>query len=389
MAEPLHVLFVVDGLWVGGTERSLADLLPRLREVGARVEVACFRHCEEGVEAEVLAAGFEVHFLTAPGRRARIAGLRALIRDSRPDIVHAMLFESNLVSRLAAWRQEVILVNSLVSTSYDPARLAHDPSVRRGRLRIVQAVDALSSRLVDHFHAVSETAKRSAERHLRIPAKRFTVVRRGRDAARYVPPSAEAKRAARRRLGLPEDAALIVHTGRQDAVKRQGDIIEALALLGDEPPRRMLAVAGREGSASPELERLVAARDLGERVRFLGHLDDVTELLAVADVFVFPSIYEGMPGSVIEAMAMGLPIVASRIPAVEEIVEEGGNALLVPPRDPRALASAIEQVLADPERARAMGRRGRELFEENLTLERYTERMLTLYRRLLARPAST
>ena len=117
-------------------------------------------------------------------------------------------------------------------------------------------------------------------------------------------------------------------------------------------------------------------------MRFLGHRDDAPEVLAAADVFVFPSLYEGLGGALIEAMALGLPIVASDLPAIREVVEPGSNALLVEPGSPADLADAIVALADDPERRRRMGARSRAIFEDRFTLERSARRMLDLFERV-------
>ncbi len=143
-----------------------------------------------------------------------------------------------------------------------------------------------------------------------------------------------------------------------------------------------MLLAGRTGSLTPAIERRLAALPHRERIHRLGHRDDVPVLLTAADLFVFPSRFEGLPGAVLEAQAMGLPIVASDIPSVAEVVPSADHGLLVPPDDPAALAAAVEQILDEPDRAAAMGACNRQAFLELHTLERSVESMADLYRRL-------
>ncbi len=119
-------------------------------------------------------------------------------------------------------------------------------------------------------------------------------------------------------------------------------------------------VAGREGHASAALGDQIARLGLDDRVRLLGHRSDVAEVLSAADLFVFPSVYEGLGGALIEALALGLPIVASDLPALREVVRPGENADLVSPTDSAALAAAVVALLDDPARRRAYGARSRQ-----------------------------
>jgi glycosyltransferase involved in cell wall biosynthesis len=116
----------------------------------------------------------------------------------------------------------------------------------------------------------------------------------------------------------------------------------------------------------------------------LGHRADVPDVLAAADLFALPSLYEGFPGAVIEAMALGLPVVASRIAALHEVVDDGGSGILVPPSDPETLAEAMGSILDDPTTSRRLGERGRQLFLAHLTAEQSHRRMINLYRQLVA-----
>jgi glycosyltransferase involved in cell wall biosynthesis len=139
-------------------------------------------------------------------------------------------------------------------------------------------------------------------------------------------------------------------------------------------------VAGRTGNESDELQQILTGMpETAARVQLLGHRPDVAEVLAAADLFVFPSLFEGMPGAVIEAMASGLPIVASDIEPVREVVDIGANAVLVAPRDASALAAAVRELLDDRLRMDDMGNRSREIFEERFTIDRSVEGFIDLY----------
>ncbi len=379
----MKVLYVIDGLGGGGTERSLAELLPPLAARGVLPEVVCLER-RRGAHEALEAAGVAVAVLPPGGWPRRLAALRRRIAAARPALLHTALLRADLAGRLAAIGTGVPVIGSLVSTPYAPVRLA-DPAVRPGRLRRARLADAVTARrLCDHFHAVSHAAKAAAVAALGVPEERITVVPRGRDPERLGAPSPERRRRARAALGIAEDAELLVAAGRHEFAKGFPDLIGAVARLAQRRPRLALVIAGRTGALTAELEARIAAAGLGSRVRLLGHRDDLPELLAAADLLAFPSLYEGMPGAVIEAMALGLPVVAADIPAVVEVVEPGASALLAPAGDPAALAAAIEAVLDDPARAAALGRRGREIFLERFTLDRSVQGMLDLYRGLLA-----
>lgn len=381
----IEVLHLIDGLGTGGSERSLAEMLPLLRRRGVGSTVACLHGRSEGVEQSVRAAGFPVCVLPA-GHPARVAALRRRLGTGSFDVLHTVHFASDVLGRTAALGTTVPVLSSLVNERYGPHRLA-DPRVRPWKLAAARQLDAWTARhWTDHLHAVSETVARSAVRWLGVGRERITVVPRGRDPRRLdADPDTGAR--TRRQLGLSPDAAVLLNVGRREFQKGQAHLLDAVARLLPEHPDVVLLVAGRHGHAAASLERRRALLGLGDRVRFLGHRDDVPALLAAADIFVFPSLYEGMPGAVLEAMACGLPVIATDIPPLAEIVEAGRSALLVPPGDPDALAHAVSELLDAPQRAATLGTRGRSLFEARFTLQRSVAGMADLYRRL-ATPTS-
>jgi hypothetical protein len=179
-------------------------------------------------------------------------------------------------------------------------------------------------------------------------------------------------------MGVPDDAQVVVTVGRQEYQKGHRYLIEAFANVASDHPSALLLITGRQGHATTQLEELIAKLNLDSVVRLLGHRSDVPEVLAASDMFVFPSLYEGLGGALIEALALELPVVASDLPALREVVREGEDAILVPPGDPDALGSAISSLLDDPATMEAYGARSREIFDEEFRAEDATERMVAL-----------
>ena len=381
MSAHLKILYVINGLGTGGAERSLAEMLPELERSGIEPTIVCLYRRQEGVEA-LVRDGYAVRFIDAARTPARAGAIRKIVNEVRPDIVHTTILEASLAGRLSCIGKRTVVLSSLVNTSYAPIRL-QDPRINRRRLGFLRALDGWTSRhLTDHFHAITQTVADHAVEKLRVPRDRITVVPRGRDARRWGDPGAARRRRARRSLGIADDAEVLVNLGRQDYQKGQRYFLEAVAALGARRPSVTAILAGRSGTESADLERMRSGSGLGDRLRLYGNRNDVPELLAAADVFVFPSLFEGLGGSLIEAMALALPVVASDIPAIREVVDEGSNAILVPLGSSLDLASGIEALLDDPQRRSAFARRSREIFEERFTLDRSTAAMIDLYRRL-------
>jgi glycosyltransferase involved in cell wall biosynthesis len=379
----LTVFYVIDSLGAGGSERSLAELLGPLTGLGVRPVIATFVSGREGVERHVREGGFDLRVLASKSRLGRARGIRTLLLSERPDIVHTTLFNSDLAGRLGAAGLRIPVLTSLVNTSYDPVRL-RDPNVRAMRLRLLRMVDGWTARhMTTHFHAVTRGVKDAAIRDLKIPADRITVIERGRDPSRLGVPDPVRRERARERLGLSPGDEVLVSVGRQEFQKGQRYLIEAMVELSRLRPNTVLLIAGRRGHVSEELERLLHETELGDRVRLLGFVEDVPEVLAAADVFVFPSLYEGLPGALIEAMAIGLPIVATDIDAIREVLEPGRNAILVPSASPSHLSGAVLRLLSEGDTRRAFGSRSRAIFEERFTLDASVQRMMAMYENVI------
>jgi glycosyltransferase involved in cell wall biosynthesis len=376
----MHVVYLIDSLVPGGAERSLAALAPEYRRLGIDLDVATL-HDRPGLQADLEHAG--ARLFTLAGRGGRLGWTRratALVRDRRPDLVHTTLFEADLAGRLAGALARVPVVGTLANEAYGPEQRSM-PGIRPSRLRAAQAADAATARLVRRFHAVSESVASAMASRLRVPRARIDVIPRGRDPEELGRRTAPRRDAARASLGLgPADAAVLA-VGRQEHQKGFDVLFESAARARDECPGLRVLVAGRPGAATPALEALVHDRGLEPTVRFLGVRDDVGDLLCAADVFAFPSRWEGSPGSVIEALALEVPIVATDIDPVREVVGGSDAARLVAAGDPAALAAALLGVLGGAERPDTDA--GRARFEERFTIGRVAEQMLRFYERSL------
>jgi glycosyltransferase involved in cell wall biosynthesis len=376
-----RVMYVIDSLAPGGSERSLVEMLPHLMSRGIDPVVVCLSTTEETFEPLVRSSGVRLVTLAARSRLGTIRTLRALFRRERPDLIHTTLFESDLAGRLGAAGTGIPVLTTLAGLTYEPERL-DNPRVRAARLRAAQTIDGWTARrLTRRLHAVSETVKRSAVKSLKVDPDLVVVIPRGRDPDLLGEPSPARRRAVRERLGIPQEAEVVLAAGRLEQPKGHRYLVEAAASL--HRPRLRVLLAGRAGHESGALGALVRGLDLEKRVSLLGHRTDVPDLLAATDVFVMPSLLEGAAGALIEAMAMAAPIVASDLPATRETLRDEGSALLVPPRDPAALGAAIERLLEDASLRARLGAEARGVFRHRFTIDAITERLVDLYRQIL------
>lgn len=375
----MRVLYIIDSLMGGGAEVSLAHMAPGYRDRGMDLHVAFLKE-RFGVAERLRSAGATLHPTELDQSRPRQwLALVRLIADLQPDIVHTTLWESDVLGRMAAAVQRRPVVGTFANSNYSDAQL-DDPSVNRSKLRAAQLVDLLTARLVVRFHAVSEQVAEDMSERMRIARRRITVVPRARDRDELGEPSAARRAAVRAEMGIPDDRRVVLAIGRQEYQKGLDVLVDAAAILNEESDVCVL-VAGRPGRASDDLTQQVSARNLDEVVCFLGTRTDVPDLIVAADAVAVPSRIEGMPGAVLEAMALERPVVASDLPMVVEAIGPDAAAL-VPVGDPHALAAALDGALRSPDENRTQAARLR--FDQQFSPPAIVERIEELYRDAIA-----
>jgi glycosyltransferase involved in cell wall biosynthesis len=336
----VRVLYIIDSLIGGGAEHSLAHMAPGYLEQGAELHVAFLKSRWD--VADALRDGGAVLHPTALDRRRprQLFALVRLIRRLRPDVIHTTLWEANVLGRTAAVLTRTPVVSTFASSSYSSAHMS-DPAVSGVKVRLAQAVDVLTARAVVRFHAVSAPVADEMAARMHVRRDRIVVVPRARRRDRLGEPSEERRLAVRAANEISDDAMVVLAIARQEHVKGLDVLIDATRLLRDRGRDLIVLVAGRPGRASDGLRRQLAAANLNSSVRFLGARTDVADLIVAADVVAVPSRAEGLPGAVVEAMALERPVVASDLPMVSEAIGDHASRL-VPVGDDAALADAIE-----------------------------------------------
>jgi glycosyltransferase involved in cell wall biosynthesis len=242
-------------------------------------------------------------------------------------------------------------------------------------------LDRWTARWVDCFISNSEAGRQMAIARERFDPARVITIHSGIDAM----PQADSfdVAALRRQFGLSPSAhpvvAVVANLGPE---KRHCDLIEAAAFFVERFPEIVFLCAGRDEMNGAN-QRLAAKRGVGERFRWLGHVRNVGEVVAAADFVALPSSHEGLPVSILEAMAMGRTVVATRVGGVPEIVQDGVNGLLVPPREPKALAQAIERLAADGELRHRLEKAALETIRRDFSMERMVYATEKIYLELI------
>ena len=376
-ARTKRVVRIVTRLNRGGPSRQIEALAPRLPARGWSGPVlAGWPEPGEGDAFEDLAAlGVAVERVPSlrrglsPRRDARaLRELLALLEREAPDVVHTHQGKAGALGRRAARRLGIPAVHTFHGHHFSAPGwrgwLAR--RVERQLARSTNAIVALSARQADDLH------RALGPRH----ASRIVVIAPALDA--------DAFESAARASPVPTPAAgraRILFLGRLVPVKRVDRLIEALALLRARGRDAELQLAG-DGPLRAELEALATQRGVREHVQVLGTLERPQPYVLAADVVALSSSSEGTPLALLEAMACGRPVVAPDVGGIADLVEDGAQGLVVAEPTPAALAAALEEVLADPDRARAMGAAGARRVREHFGPERLADETAALYDRL-------
>jgi len=369
---------VVNSLAVGGLEKVVISLLRHLDRNAFEPSLICLDGPGKLFDQVELPSD-KTLVLDKSGARSfgpvrfdpsMLVRIRAFLRRNRVDIVHAHntapLIYAGIGSKLG--RHRPVFVYSEHNQIYSAS-----PSARRKFAYYV--------RLAHHVVAVSEDLQRTLTREVgvRMPVR---VIHNGIDGSRY---KFEPDPEMRSRLGAVDDTFLV---GTAVVLSKQKGItylLQAAERVVREEPRVRFAIAG-DGPLREELVREAEERGLGDSVTFLGYRSDIPQLLSAFDLYVLPSLWEGLPLALLEAMAVGKPALATRVGGNPEVIEHGVNGYIVEPRDVGALADSVLEAARDPELAERVKRVNREKFERQFSVEAMTRAHEALYREVAPRP---
>ena len=379
--QPLErILFVATTTHVGGAEKVLSAIATHLHKRGVSVTVCSLK--SKGPYGEQLESlGIPVQSFDIaddPGFRGLLSYLLSLpklvrqIRLFRPQVVHAFLFRANLLARIAARLCRV--------------------SINISSIRIIENdrpfyffLDGLTSSLVTQYLAVSERVKDVTCARSHIKAERIRVIRNGVDLSSFAGSTqSEADASLASQLGIGTNSLVCGTVARLHRQKGIRYLIEAFVLLLADFPSLKLLIVG-EGSERASLANRAVELGVSQSVLFAGHRNPPVRCLRLMHVFVLPSLYEGFPNTLLEAMAAHVPVVASDVGGVNELVRQDENGLLVPPGDPLALAEAVRSLLLNPDKAKHMATVAYDRIRKEFSLEGMLEEYDDLYEELLSK----
>jgi glycosyltransferase involved in cell wall biosynthesis len=366
-ARPLKVLHLLATMPVGGAEDLVAAIVRGLDPQRFTAAVATLGP-PGPVGLELRDQGYQVASLGLDIRRTATlrvaAAVRRRLKAERPDILHTHLYHPNLYGRLGALGLGLTGVVAAVHNAYTRVKFHR---------RLWNFVLGWAT---DRVLVGSPQVWQDVRRYDGVPASRLLLLPYGIPLAGLNPPLSRA--AARERLGLSAGGLVIGAVGRLEEQKGHAYLLAALPELRREIPELTVLLVG-EGRRQEDLRRQVRDLDLEGTVRFLGTRRDLPEIYRALDVFVQPSLWEGLPLALLKAMGAGLPVVATRVSGSREAVADGVNGCLVEPGDPEALARAILELQRHPERRRRLGEAARRTVSEKYSLEAMLRSLAELY----------
>ena len=366
---PHAISFCITDLDAGGAERALVQIVTRLdRELWTPTVISLSPEGELVTPLEK--AGIPVHSLN--GKSAKqlsiLPKLAKILRQLKPELLQTFLFHANIAGRLAGrWAKVPCIVSGI--------------RVAEKRSRFYLSLDRWTRRWVKHHVCVSEAVKTFSKQQGHLPESQLSVIPNGVDYDHF----ANAPIAALKQFGIPDKSEVIIAVGRLDHQKGSLLLLKAVeSLLAVRPQTHLLYVG--IGSLESALKERVASQKLESQVHFAGYHSDVAPFLKAATIFVLASRWEGMPNAVLEAMAAGIPIVATDVEGVRELITHEQSGLVIPVDDTDRLQDSLKSLLDSPEQQLMYRNKSQALSKERLTWDKIAGEYSSLYLSLLEIP---
>jgi len=379
-----RILHIIPSLVVGGAEHQLANLVNHTTAEFSHF--ICVFNDVSFFAPIIHASGHEICELRVLGKHpwfSATSKLGSIINKYKPDIIKTWLYDANIVGRFVQiLNPKIPLITTLHSSDYEPEtiRVANWSPFRVEGLR---QIDKITTRLTKpHFVACSQYIKKSFQRRLNLSNSQIKVIYNGIDPA-LLECAADEPQQVRRDLEIPIDGFVYVTVGRLDAMKNYALLLRAFPQVLSAVPHAYLTIVG-VGVLEQELKDLSNLLGVAQRVRFLGIRKDIGACLEMADVFVFPTLLEGHPLALVEAMFKELPSVSSNIEVLREVISDNENGLLFNANEPDDLATAMIKLYRQPELRERLGKQALEDAERRFHIRIIASEWEDYYRNVIS-----
>ena len=386
----IHVAHLIESLGPGGAERLLYTNLKYFDPGRIRSTVITVYSHGTHFREPITELGVPVVSLDCRSTRdipKGISRLRAWLRANRPDLIHSHLWAANIIGRLAGRITGIPVVSSVHNPDHEPQAWSDGADVSLITRHAVKALDRWTANLgSDRMVAVSDYVRKSAARDLHFALDSIDLVYNPFDVDLMKAPVGKDRGELLRELGLPAESQILLNVARVSPQKGLLYALRALpAILRHYPQVQLLSVgATTDPRWTAELKREAEALGVADHFHILGARANVVDFLRACDIFVFPSLYEGLGIALIEAMAAGCVCVATDTGPIPEVVQNGKDGVLVPPADADALARAICDLLGDPVRRSELGTAAKQTAFSKFQPKEQAERLTRVYESVLA-----
>jgi glycosyltransferase involved in cell wall biosynthesis len=365
----INVIHLVEELTIGGLEKILTTIVLNLDKEKYNVSVWCLREggffanklVKEGIDVKIL------HISTSRNPLS-IYKLYKLLKIHKFDIIHTHAYSAGTIGRISAFLAGI------------PVIISHNHSVYDYYNMYYHFVEWLLSHITDRIICVSDIVQRFTNETQRINAKKLITIHNGIDSVCSV--TGKEVSDIRKELGIPHNHTVISTIAHMEEHKGLDCLLESASLLLKSRSDISFLLVG-EGTLKEEFKKLSVSLKIDKNVIFTGERSDVSEILLLTDIFVLPSLREGLPLVILEAMDCGKPIIATNVGGIPEVVDDGVTGILVPTGDFKALYNAMIELLNNTEKMKEMGNKGRRIFSEYFHSEIMVDKIEALYSSLI------
>jgi len=352
---------------VGGAEVQVLSLLKNLDPDRFSISLCLLNRGDREMETDASKYVDSIYYLGFRWRYLPWSFLKLVkyLQDGRFRVIHAHLEYAGLIGRLAGWFAGV------------PVRMTTEHGKNLWKSQFLLAIERMMNRITDAKICVSRDIAEIRRKNEGTPDEKLIYIPNAVDAGLFKE-SSSSKGRIMEEFGWQSDDPLILSVGRIVEAKNYPLLVDAIVELGKKIPEARCLIAG-DGDQKEEIEKKIGSLGVSERIKMAGTRRDIPELLAAAEIFTLSSVREGLPVSILEAMASGTPVVSTDVGGVGDAVTDGINGLLVPSGDPAAMAKAFERMLSDREFSKNLADNGLRTVEEKFSIKSAASRLGDIY----------